>query len=100
MFQNVLDSLHTALEYWKNMQETAGDEGAEWANIFERHFYLFIDEFEKWFHSIEEKPQTIEKAEALPEIEYIESELPGPLQLNFLMELERILDGLEMTTYD
>lgn len=34
----------TAMEAWSMMQKTSGDEGAEWAERFERYFYEFIDE--------------------------------------------------------
>lgn len=93
MYEKVLESLNIALEYWDHMQKTSGDERAEWATIFERHFYLFIEEFESWFHSLDEKPKSIEEAEVIEEIEKIQQAFPGPLQINFLMELERIVDG-------
>ncbi|MEB1809233.1 MAG: hypothetical protein LPK26_18405 [Bacillaceae bacterium] len=100
MFQNVLDSLDVALADWGLMQKTSGDEGAEHAERFERHFYDFIDEFEKWFRMLDPQPKELEDAEDLKEVEQIEDLLPGPLQLNFTMELERIIDGYQTTRFD
>jgi hypothetical protein len=96
----VKEALDLALEDWGMMQKTSGDEGAEWAERFERNFYEFIDEFEKWFHTLDSKPKDIEGAEELKEVEEIQDLLPGPLQLNFTMELERIVDGLETSRFD
>ncbi|WP_247747430.1 hypothetical protein [Alkalihalobacillus sp. BA299] len=100
MFQNVLDALDVALQDWGMMQETSGDEGAEHAERFERHFYDFIDEFEKWFQTLDPQPKEVKEAEDLAEVLQIENLLPGPLQLNFTMELERIIDGYETTRFD
>ena len=100
MFDNVLAALNEALHDWGMMQKTEGDEGAEWAEIFERHFYVFIDEFESWLLNLDNQPTTLEKAEKLKEVEKIQDKLPAPLQLNFSMELERIIDGLESTRFD
>jgi hypothetical protein len=96
----VKKALDVALEDWSMMQKTAGDEGAEWAERFERNFYEFIDEFEKWFHTLDNQPKHLEEAEELKEVEEIQAILPGPLQLNFTMELERIIDGLETSRFD
>ncbi|OLO39091.1 hypothetical protein BTR23_08480 [Alkalihalophilus pseudofirmus] len=100
MFQNVLNSLNVALDDWGMMQQTSGDEGAEHAERFERHFYNFIDEFEKWFRTLDPQPEELEDAENLVEVKQIEELLPGPLHLNFTMELERILDGYQTTRFD
>lgn len=100
MFKNVLESLDVALADWGLMQQTSGDEGAEHAERFERHFYDFIDEFEKWFCTLDPQPKELEDAESLKEVEQIEDLLPGPLQLNFTMELERIIDGYQTTRFD
>lgn len=97
---DVKNALDKVLYDWGMMQKTAGDEGADWAEIFERDFYLFIDVFEAWFNKLANKPKTIEDAEDLPEIEQIQNQLPGPLLLNFEMELERILDGLTDYRFD
>lgn len=38
MFHKVKESLNVALEDWRMMQKTAGDEGVEWAERFESTF--------------------------------------------------------------
>ena len=53
----------TAMEAWDMMQKTSGDEGADWAERFERYFYEFIDELKKWWKTLQPKPTTIEEAE-------------------------------------
>ena len=52
----------TAMEAWGMMQKTSGDEGAEWAERFERYFYEFIDELKKWWETLQPKPTNIEAA--------------------------------------
>ncbi|AOM82906.1 hypothetical protein [Salisediminibacterium beveridgei] len=96
----VHNTLNQALEDWSMMQKTDGDEGADWAETFELHFYEFIDDFKKWYESLPEKPQTVEKLEEMSEVKEIQDKLPGPLQLNFTMEMEEIVDGLSTTRYD
>lgn len=93
MENKVMDSLQTTLEDWKMMEQTDGDEGADWAEKFEQDFYLFIEEFEKWFIALPNRPILQEEAESLELVIKIQDLLPGPLQLNFLNELERIVDG-------
>jgi len=90
----------TAMEAWDMMQKTSGDEGAEWAERFERYFYEFIDELKKWWKTLQPKPTTIEEAEGLPEIQKWMERIPAPLQLNFLTELEDILDGIDTVRFD
>ncbi|MFV8827897.1 hypothetical protein [Alkalihalobacterium sp. APHAB7] len=99
-FQTVKEALDTALYDWSLMQKTSGDEGAEHAERFERHFYDFIDEFETWFRTLDPEPTELEEAEALPEVMELEQHLPGPLQLNFTIELERIIDGYKTSRFD
>lgn len=99
-FENVRIALQTAMDDWGMMQKTVGDEGADWAERFERDFYVFIEEFEKWFTLLDKKPKTTEEAEKIHEIQEVQSELPGPLQLNFEMELERIVDGKTYYWFD
>jgi hypothetical protein len=100
MVNQVIDALNVALEDWSMMQKTEGDEGAEAAERFEMHFYDFIAEFEKWFQLLDDQPKNLEDAENLKEVKEIQDKLPAPLQLNFTMELERILDGIETTRFD
>lgn len=100
MFNNVREALQIALDDWQMMQQTSGDEGAEWAERFERHFYEFIDEFKKWYHQLKDKPGTLEDAEELQEVKEIEALLPTPLHLNFMTELDLIVDGIERTRFD
>lgn len=93
MEDKVMESLDKALDDWKMMQRTKGEEGEELAETFERNFYLFIDVFEKWFFALSDRPVLQEEAEALDLVLKIQDKLPGPLQLNFLNELERMVDG-------
>lgn len=90
----------TAMEAWSMMQKTSGDEGAEWAERFERYFYEFIDELKKWWSTLEPKPTNMNEVEQLPEIKKWMEQIPAPVQLNFLTELEDILDGIETERFD
>ena len=90
----------TALEAWSMMQKTEGDEGAEWAERFERYFYAFFDELKVWWNGLDEKPETVEEAEELPEIKSFAERIPCPVYITFLTELEDILDGFETTRFD
>lgn len=100
LYEAVREALESALEDWEMMQKTSGDEGAEWAETFERRFYLFIEALNKWFTNLENPPETIEAAEQLPEIQKIEERLPVPLQLNFTVELDNMIDGIELSEFD
>ena len=90
----------TAMEAWGMMQKTSGDEGAEWAERFERYFYEFIDELKIWWESLDPQPANIEEAEELPQIKQWMESIPDPVQLNFLTELEDIIDGFETERFD
>lgn len=90
----------TAMEAWSMMQKTSDDEGAEWAERFERYFYEFIDELKKWWETLDPKPTSIEGAEELPEIKKWMERIPAPVQLNFLTELEDIIDGFNTVRFD
>jgi hypothetical protein len=90
----------TAMEAWNMMQKTTGDEGAEWAERFERYFYEFIDELKKWWETLDSKPTNIQDAEELPEIKKWMEQIPAPVQLNFLTELEDIVDGIDTVRFD
>jgi hypothetical protein len=90
----------TAMEAWSMMQKTSDDEGAEWAERFERYFYEFIDELKKWWTTLDPKPKDIEEAEQLPEIKKWMEQIPAPVQLNFLTELEDIVDGVDTVRFD
>ncbi|MEH6995678.1 hypothetical protein V7075_23765 [Neobacillus drentensis] len=94
------EHFETAMEAWSMMQKTSGDEGAEWAERFERYFYEFIDELKTWWTTLESKPTNINEAEQLPEIKKWMEQIPAPVQLNFLTELEDILDGIETERFD
>lgn len=93
-------NFNTALEAWAMMQKTEGDEGAEWAERFERYFYAFFDELKIWWNHLDEKPETIEELEELPVIKKFAERIPGPVYITFLTELEDILDGFETTRFD
>lgn len=90
----------TAMEAWDMMQKTAGDEGAEWAERFERYFYEFINELKEWWETLNPKPKSIEEAEEIPEIKKWMEQIPDPVQLNFIIELEEIIDGIETQRFD
>lgn len=98
--ENVSNALKMILEDWRRMQKTDGDEGEEAAERFERHFYLFIDEFKRWFKSLDHPPQTLEGLEEMEEVKGIQKSLPDPLQLNFMIEMEEIIDGVETNRFD
>jgi hypothetical protein len=100
MEQNVYISLQKTLEDWKMMQHTVGDEGAEWAERFERHFYEFIDELKKWVNIQTPRPKTLEDAEEMEMIKEIKTLLPTPLLLNVITELEAIIDKEEQSRFD
>lgn len=89
-----------AMEAWKMMQKASGDEGEEWAERFERYFYEFIDELKKWWKQLSPKPTKIEDAEQLPEIKKWLEQLPDVLHLNFLTELEYMVDGIDTVRFD
>ncbi|MDM5326153.1 hypothetical protein [Neobacillus sp. CF12] len=90
----------TAMEAWAMMQKTSGDDGAEWAERFERYFYEFIDEVKKWWADLDPKPENMEEVEKVPEIMNWMEQIPAPVQLNFLTELEDILDGVDTERFD
>jgi hypothetical protein len=100
MFEQVIKALNTALEDWEMMQKTSDDEGAEWAERFERHFYDFTEVLELWVNGLDQTPKDIDEAEAMPEVKEIIARLPDPLQLNLTIELENILDGISTSRYD
>lgn len=94
------ENFNTAMEAWDMMQKTSGDEGAEWAERFERYFYVFIDDLKEWWGTLQSKPTKIEEAEELPEIIKWMEQIPEPVQLNFLTELEDIMEGFDTERYD
>jgi hypothetical protein len=94
------ENFETAMEAWEMMQKTAGDEGAEWAERFERYFYEFIEDLKNWWKTLDHKPSNMEEAEALPGIKMWMEKIPEPVQLNFLTELEDMIDGLDTVRFD
>jgi hypothetical protein len=96
----VFELYSVVMEDWSMMQKTAGDEGADWAERFEMNFYLFIDELKEWINQLDNRPKSVEEAEELPEIKQIIDNLPGPLYLNFSIELEEIIENIETNRYD
>lgn len=98
--QKIDEYFETAMEAWSMMQKTSGDEGAEWAERFERYFYEFIDELKIWWATLNPKPTNIEDAEELPEIKKWLNQIPAPVQLNLLIELEEMMDGLNTERFD
>jgi superfamily I DNA/RNA helicase len=100
VINHVKEKLETALEDWEMMKKSSEDESEECAERFERHFYEFIDELKIWYQHLEQPPSTIEEAENLSEIIDIMEHLPSPLELNFLNELELIVDGEDQVRCD
>lgn len=100
MINRVYEKLEAALLDWEMMKNTSEDESEECAERFERHFYEFIDELKIWYQQLDQPPATIDDAENLPEISDIIERLPAPLQLNFLTELELIVEGVDQVRYD
>lgn len=100
MINRVKEKLQTALEDWEMMKKASENESEESAERFEMHFYEFIDELKVWYQQLEQPPSTIEEAENLNEIKDIIELLPAPLELNFLNELELIVEGEEQVRYD
>lgn len=98
--ENINEALKIILEDWQRMQETEGDEGEEAAERFETNFYRFIDEFKRWFKSLDQPPQNLEELEYMGEVKKIQQLLPEPLQLNFTLEMEEIIDGVETKRFD
>ncbi|MGZ4112677.1 MAG: hypothetical protein ACXVP5_09610 [Tumebacillaceae bacterium] len=94
MGEQVTQSLNTMLENWRLMQSSDMDSASDDANRFEGSFYAFIDEFRAWLLGLDTKPQSLDDALAMPEIEAITDQLPAPLLLNFETELELILEGI------
>lgn len=99
-FHQVKEALDVALDDWSHMQTTSGDEGAEWAERFERHFYEMVEKLRVWYEGLDPKPTSYEKLEVMSEIEEIQEQLPGPLLINFVTELEDIYDGVEKKSFD
>lgn len=100
MFNTVKEKLEVALEDWEMMKTASVEDSEECAERFERHFYEFIDELKIWYLQLEQPPTTIEEAENLIEIKELTELLPSPLELNFLTELEFIIEGEERVQYD
>lgn len=100
MFNHVIKKLEVALEDWEMMAKASEDENEDSAERFEMHFYEFIDELKVWYQHLEEPPASIEEAENLTEIKEIAERLPAPLELNFLTELELIIEGKDQVRFD
>ena len=88
------EAFEEMIRNWNRMGSSDMDEAGDAADRFERSFYLFIDEVKDWFAQRGTKPQSLDEALALPEMEAFAEELPGPLLLNFETELELIVEGL------
>lgn len=93
------EAFQEMVQNWNRMGSTHDmDEAGDAADRFERSFYAFIEEVKAWVDALEKKPQSLDEALALPEIEAFSEELPGPLLLNFETELELIVEGLSRET--
>ena len=100
MINRVKEKLETALEAWEMMNNASESESEECAERFEMHFYKFIDELKLWYQHLKQPPSTIEEAENLSEVREMIDRLPAPLELNFLTELEFIIDGEDRVRFD
>ncbi|WP_082195800.1 hypothetical protein [Neobacillus vireti] len=100
MINRVKEKLETALEDWEMMNDAAESESEECAERFEMNFYKFIDELKLWYQHLNQPPSTIEEAENLSEIREMIDRLPAPLELNFLTELELIIEGEDRVRFD
>ncbi|WHY88645.1 hypothetical protein QNH39_12765 [Neobacillus novalis] len=100
MINRVKEKLETALEDWEMMKNAAESESEECAERFEMNFYKFIDELKLWYQHLNQPPSTIEEAENLSEIREMIDRLPAPLELNFLTELELIIEGEDRVRFD
>ncbi len=101
IFDKVIESLDIMLDNWKRMQAGTMDDpdgNADNAEIFETNFYRFIDLFRVWFESLDKKPETLEAALEVKEIDGIIELLPAPLYLPFETELDLIVEGKNRTS--
>lgn len=91
----VWQAFEIVLEDWGHMQKATYEEGDEAAERFETHFYVFINELDAWFSTLnnEDKPADVIEAEKHPLISKIQGRLPDPLSIPFTNELERVIDG-------
>jgi hypothetical protein len=81
------------LNNWEKMKRSEEEDAEEDANQFEASFYAMVDELRKWYEGLEQKPQTLEDALKIEEIQQMVEELPVEILLNFETELEWIVDG-------
>ncbi|MCA1030399.1 hypothetical protein LCL95_05015 [Bacillus timonensis] len=100
MYNKVKEIYMTMLEDWNMMQKHVGDEGAEWAERFENHFYQFSSELKIALTKKNPVPESIEEIEEIEELKEIFESLPDPLYLNVSIEIEEFLDGLDMKRFD
>jgi hypothetical protein len=90
------EALEAVLVQWKRNAQTSILEGAEdAATLLEYRFYAFIEVFRKWWMSCDPKPNTLEDALELPEVQVIVNRLPAPLYLPFENELDLLVDGID-----
>jgi hypothetical protein len=95
MNEQLHERFEELLQQWKRNQQANILEGAEdEATFLEHRFYKFIEVFTQWFKTIE-KPDSLEDALELPEIQEIARRLPTPLYLPFENELDLLIDGIE-----
>lgn len=100
MFEKVKELFLIAMKDWEMMGKTVGDEGAEWAERFEHHFYDFSDGLREWMYKWDKLPETIEEAFEIEEIKWFLERTPDPLLLNFEIEVEEIIEKRVLTRYD
>ncbi|MBL0387738.1 hypothetical protein JJB07_13945 [Tumebacillus sp. ITR2] len=94
MTHEMQETFDAMQENWRMMQSSDFDSAAEDAERFEGSFYKFIDAVRDWIEAMEQKPESLEKLLAMPELQPFSDELPAPLLLNFETELELIMEGI------
>lgn len=97
---DVLNGVNRLLILFLTKKISSEDERENSAERFEMHIYEFIDERKVWYQHLEQTPAAIEEAEDLTEIKEIAKRLHAPLELNFLTELELIIEGKDQVRFD
>lgn len=82
------------LENWRKMQVSEMEAAEEDAERFEVSFYRWTDLIEAWMKGLNSKPESLDEAMKLPEIEQMIDQLPTPLYINFETELDLIIEEI------
>ncbi|MGD8189616.1 hypothetical protein ACQCN2_06375 [Brevibacillus ginsengisoli] len=87
-------TLRKMIKNWDQMKRSSEEQAEEDANLFEDSFYELIERLRQWIEGMKVKPNTLEDALSLPEIDEVVSQLPSELYLNFETELDLIIEGI------